>query len=136
LLDYKRDKTNPLTTKHLGQIMAKLAAETKFFEFHQNNSGGSFSIDDERGIGPNVWVEALNEADANSRAEGLGIYFDGVDDGIDCECCGDRWYPAWGEGKAAPELDANYDFGWHDTVYVHLIDGTIERRTNQTPAAA
>jgi hypothetical protein len=22
-----------------------------------------------------------------------GIYFNGVEDGQDCECCGDRWYP-------------------------------------------
>ena len=31
--------------------------------------------------------------DANDIAQGNGIYFNGVADGIDCDCCGDRWYP-------------------------------------------
>lgn len=39
-----------------------------FYTFAQNNSGGSFVI-----------------------AESIGIYFDGVECDLDCECCGDRW---------------------------------------------
>lgn len=119
--------------------MTARTVQTKFFEFHQNNSGGSFDIDDERGIGVNVWIEALNAADANDRAERLGIYFNGCSDGRDCDCCGDRWSAQWSDdrGSDKPDLDEKYDFGWHDTVYVHLLDGTIERRkslTSQQPS--
>jgi hypothetical protein len=62
--------------------------EKKTFTYHQNNSGGYFN-------GPeSVTIEAYNEEDADRKAEESGlVYFDGVEQGIDCECCGDRWYP-------------------------------------------
>lgn len=41
-----------------------------------------------------VWIEAESAAEANRLAQYNGLYFDGVDDGIDCDCCGDRWYSA------------------------------------------
>ena len=59
-----------------------------FFEFNQNNSGGSFDYDERGGITHIVVVEADSAADALSRASDIGLYFDG--DG-DCPCCGDRW---------------------------------------------
>ena len=103
--------------------------QTKFFEYHQNNSGGMFDINDKAGIGPRVWVEATNAADANDRAERIGIYFNGCASGLDCSCCGDRWSSAWGGDKGEDEVKPNseYDFTWHGTVYVHRLDGTIER---------
>lgn len=103
--------------------------KTKYFRFHQNNSGGSFVIDDARGLGVNVWVEAQSAADANARAESIGIYFNGCDSGADCECCGDRWSSQWRDESGAdePEINQEWDFRWHDKVYVHHIDGTIDR---------
>ena len=62
----------------------------KFFEYYQNNTGGSFLEDDK--VCQRVVVEAKNSAIANTIAENLGIYFDGCADGTDCSCCGDRWY--------------------------------------------
>jgi hypothetical protein len=61
-----------------------------FYTFFQNNSGGHF-------IGPHtVIVEANDAAEANEIAEEKGgVYFDGVIRGMDCECCGDRWYRVW-----------------------------------------
>lgn len=103
--------------------------EPKFYEFHQNNSGGSFDIDDNRGIGPYVWIEAVDLDHAVSRASNIGIYFDGVANGQDCPCCGDRWHEPYGEPKTIVALDEEYDFIWHDVVYVHRIDGTIDRLT-------
>lgn len=100
---------------------------TSFFHFNQNNSGGHFTIDDERGLGPSVWVEAVDAAHANSRAESIGIYFNGCEGGSDCECCGDRWSPAWREEGSKEVEKHDYSFSWHDTIYVHLIDGTIQR---------
>lgn len=102
--------------------------KTKFYRFRQNNSGGSFDVDDERGIGVYVWVEACDIVHARSRAEGIGIYFDGVADGVDCECCGDRWSAPWDdEGMPSCKINEEYDFDWCDTVYLHRLDGSIER---------
>lgn len=62
-----------------------------FYEFSQNNSGGSFVVNDS--VCHRLIIEADNEEDAISKAEDLGCYWDGVSKGIDCPCCGDRWYP-------------------------------------------
>ena len=59
-----------------------------FYTYSQNNSGGSFVF--RRGISVFVIVEADSAAEANVRAEQIGLYFGGEGD---CECCGDRWYP-------------------------------------------
>lgn len=100
----------------------------KFFSFEQNNSGGSFDINDAKGIGPNVWIEAPDANEATERAKDIGIYFSGVEDGWDCECCGDRWSAPWSEDKGDDKpYVSDYSFSWHDTVYVHRMDGTIER---------
>jgi hypothetical protein len=61
----------------------------KWFEFSQNNSGGSFDVDDN--VCHRLFIEAEDEKSAFDIAESKGIYFDGVEKGIDCECCGDRW---------------------------------------------
>ncbi len=62
----------------------------KFYTFHQNNSGGSFT---EPAI--KLIVEASNADEAANIAIDNGVYFNGVDFGSDCPCCGDRWtdYP-------------------------------------------
>lgn len=61
-----------------------------FYQFRQNNSGGSYDIDDD--ISSNVVVEGVDSDDCYQRAQKIGIYFDGVLKGQDCDCCGDRWY--------------------------------------------
>ena len=68
-----------------------------FYTFDQNNSGGQF-------IGPNyIIIEADSAEEANTIAqESAGVYFNGCEDNIDCECCGDRWYPVSGKGKKKP----------------------------------
>jgi hypothetical protein len=100
----------------------------KLFEYRQNNSGGSFDIEPSSGIATRVWIEALDADDADRRAERVGIYFDGCNDGRDCSCCGDRWDRSYGEGVSSIEIDG-YTFDWHDTIYVHRFDGTIEAFT-------
>ena len=62
-----------------------------WYQFSQNNSGGSFVVDDK--LCCELYIEAQNTDEANTIAERLGVYFDGVEQGLDCECCGDRWYP-------------------------------------------
>lgn len=60
-----------------------------FYEFDQNNSGGKFIVNDE--VCHRLFIEADSEEEALSKAEDLGCYWNGVADGIDCPCCGDRW---------------------------------------------
>jgi len=73
--------------------------QTHTFRFWQNNSGGGY-VDIEPVtsnvsiVDHNVYVEANTADEANEIAQANGIYFGGVSEGIDCDCCGDRWYPA------------------------------------------
>lgn len=78
--------------------------KSKFFTFNQNNSGGSFSFDANRGISHYVIIEAESAEDANVRAESAGLYFNGCDEGMDCKCCGDRWYPTYDKGDKVPSI--------------------------------
>lgn len=60
-----------------------------FYRYAQNNSGGVL-------VGAQyVIVEAESLEEAEARAASAGVYFDGVEKALDCECCGDRWsrYP-------------------------------------------
>ncbi|MGA0164712.1 MAG: DUF7296 family protein [Bdellovibrionota bacterium] len=70
----------------------EIAKNYKWFLFDQNNSGGKLVVNDK--VCHRLFIEAKNESEAISIAEGLGVYFNGVDDGRDCPCCGDRWYRA------------------------------------------
>jgi hypothetical protein len=105
-----------------------------FYCFRQNNSGGSFVVDEDSGLTHFVIIEAGSADEANSKAEDIGIYFDGE---YDCPCCGDRWYPASDyEGEALPSV---YDtpiaeyvkdgYQWMDSgknAVVHYADGRKE----------
>ena len=104
---------------------------TKFYEFHQNNSGGSFVFNED--LSYKVIIEARSADEANRKAEEIGIYFNGCDDGTDCSCCGDRWYPADGYG-ASDTADTFIDPKWtwwtdKDGTYmvIHYLDGRKER---------
>ena len=63
-----------------------------FYHFCQNNSGGTFKRDHKSGISHHVIVEGTDADNIVSRAEAIGLYWDGVEDALDCPCCGDRWY--------------------------------------------
>ena len=59
----------------------------KWYLFNQNNSGGYFTPPAQY-----LWIEAENENEAERIAEEVfGVYYFGVDAGLDCPCCGDRW---------------------------------------------
>jgi hypothetical protein len=74
-----------------------------FYCYNQNNSGGSFVINDS--VAHYVFIEADSANEANDRAEDVGIYFNSVNDDRDCECCGDRWSAAWcDDGKVEPMI--------------------------------
>ena len=114
-----------------------------FFHFSQNNSGGSFDINDR--VTVSVYIEALNADDANDRAERIGIYFNGCSTGQDCSCCGDRWYSAYGSPAFTnlQEIINQYDemengkdswrkrSQWADDnepfVIIYSLDGTVTK---------
>lgn len=60
-----------------------------WYLFDQNNSGGSFVVNDK--VCHRLFIEANTPEEAISKAEDLGCYWDGVAHGMDCPCCGDRW---------------------------------------------
>jgi hypothetical protein len=70
---------------------------TKFYRFSQNNSGGSFVTNDK--LCHRLFIEAESYQQAKEKAEGFGVYYNGVADGHDCDCCGDRWYDSEEEIK-------------------------------------
>jgi hypothetical protein len=76
---------------------------TRFYNYRQNNSGGSFELNDS--VSYNVIIEANSGAEADERAEEIGMYFNGCEKDMDCPCCGDRWYSAQDEeGDTTPLL--------------------------------
>lgn len=93
---------------------------SKYFTFTQNNTGGSFEEDDN--VDLYVIIEADNADEANYFAEEIGIYFDGVYDGYDCSCCGDRWYTvSESDGTPSPLVYGEYPDG---ATIIHYKDGT------------
>ena len=70
-------------------------AELRWYEFDQNNSGGSFRLPAQR-----VLIQAVSHEEAIRLAESEGLYWNGCEQGLDCSCCGDRWYPGWNEEGA------------------------------------
>ena len=90
-----------------------------FYVFQQNNSGGSWDIDELNGIGKIVIVEADNVDLAVEEALKIGLYFDGVKKGIDCECCGDRWYGSPDEYDTLYDVSECVAIAKSSPVYVH-----------------
>ena len=112
-----------------------------FFTFGQNNSGGSFVTNDS--VAEYVIVEADNADAANSIANDIGIYFNGVKDGIDCDCCGDRWYPAWDDGDAEPTLwgkhpseETRHCFVYYKTGFVDEFNGPTAKHVRAAEQTA
>lgn len=108
-----------------------------YFFFDQNNPNGVTLQDAERGIGHFVIIEADSANAANAKADSIGLYFDGVSEGMDCECCGDRWnrvvdYDArevltvYGQELDPEErvLEAVW-FGGRATGYLHRANGSV-----------
>jgi hypothetical protein len=98
-----------------------------YFEFSQNNSGGGWQIDHDAGIGVKVFVQASSPAEANDKAEAIGIYFNGVSSGRDCECCGSRWSECWESDTGVEEAPKASKVSKGDVAFVHHDDGTIEK---------
>jgi len=107
-----------------------------FYTFTQNNSGGHFIRN--ANVDHYVIIEADNRLTAMERALNIGIYFNGVDEGIDCECCGDRWY----ESNNGTDVPSSYGSPFtlanasdkknprEHTVVIHYLDGRVVYTTS------
>lgn len=63
-----------------------------WWHFRQSNPGGVFHLDNN--LCENLFIEASTEEEAIAKAQAMGVYFNGVSEGLDCPCCNDRWdYP-------------------------------------------
>jgi hypothetical protein len=108
-----------------------------FYTYRQNNSGGSFNQNER--VGQYVIIEAENANKANDYAvDKVGIYFDGCDGGLDCSCCGDRWYPCYEDdgdqepkiyGKTIEEFKKDPGFALEKEISIHIyyINGDHEK---------
>ncbi|ALS22116.1 DUF7296 family protein [Paenibacillus naphthalenovorans] len=104
----------------------------KFYTYIQNNSGGSFIVNDD--VCEYVIIEADNYEHANWLAEKkYGIYFDECNQGLDCSYCGDRWNKQWNNnyatdvpmiyGKPLSEVEKSY---YRKNCIVYYLDGRKE----------
>lgn len=98
-----------------------------FYEYSQNNSGGGFDVDDR--VCHRIVIEAHSGDEADSIAESLGVYFDGCEKGIDCDCCGDRWSRSWG----VIDMEKLSKEGYEVSAYVRNAGETeAEKRWNES----
>lgn len=107
---------------------------TVFVNFTQNNSGGYFIIDEEKGIGHYIVVEGINLENIKRRFEEITEDFSEY-----CSCCGERWCSYIVDedltpnptiyGKDAKRYVEEYGDGFLKEcfVFVHYIDGSIEK---------
>lgn len=102
-----------------------------FYEYRQNNSGGHWSFDFDKGISVLVIIEAPDAEYADFLAKRIGLYFDGCYTGSDCGCCGDRWHTTYGDGDETPTyygspLGAEVERQDKPAVFVHYRDRTVQ----------
>ena len=112
-----------------------------FYEFSQNNTGGSFTVNDK--LCHRLFIEAPSLNIACSIAEELGCYWEGVQGGIDCGCCGDRWSKPWSdEPIKIPQKDKGFgelnsieeyaqklanEYGWTEPdARIFYMDGKVK----------
>ena len=108
-----------------------------FYTYSQNSSGGRFVFNED--VNYYVVIEADSSNEADTRAEEVGVYFDGCDSGRDCDCCGDRWSRSWSQdGTETPMIydepvqtywkNAEFKMKWADNqaIIVYFKDGRKE----------
>lgn len=102
-----------------------------FYTFVQNNSGGAYHRD--ATVDEYVIIEGISIEQVTDRAQDIGVYFDGCDRGLDCECCGDRWHVPFDDSELNPvpstygtpveEIATKRTRGMN--VIIHFANGTV-----------
>lgn len=98
----------------------------KLFIFDQNYSQGDCKTIPERGINKFVIIQAYNANDANLKAEEIGLYFDGVYNGIDKPTDGDRWFEVEDDNWLDIFGHNNNTWVTNDN-YFHFMDNTFKQ---------
>ena len=106
--------------------MTMVSVDMKWFYYSQNNSGGSFVVNDS--VSVCVFIQAPNARMATSRAEEI------LDNSDSCECCGDRWsiyYMDDSDGYDEPtiynELMVDlFKDAYRRSARLHYFDGKVE----------
>jgi len=109
---------------------------TKYYIFHQNNSGGFFDYNEQNGISSVLAVEATSEKKAQAIFNAI-IEKNGQSDS--CDCCGERWSDWVGdsffliEGVVQHANEQLFDCLGNDRngnarfrYFIHHLDGRIE----------
>lgn len=98
----------------------------KWYPYRQNNSGGSFTEDQNQG--PQVFIQAESAAGAWSMAQEMFDF-------EYCECCGERWYEAEeDDGQDEPTVygvpvnEVTQSF-FVDYAILHHFNGVVEKVT-------
>jgi hypothetical protein len=126
------------SSSNLGYRTLLRKKQMKFYEYTQNNSGGSF-IENEK-LTHRLMIEAETCTEADEIAEDMGVYFNGCEDGDDCPCCGDRWYSGdlvevdrdWIKEKGINDIEGYCqwmadNYSWCDPdVRLFYKDGTVK----------
>jgi hypothetical protein len=80
------------------------------YSFDQNNSGGYYAKPAQHII----VKDARDSEHATEIALAAGMYFNGVADGSDCSCCGDRWNGITEEYDTLDKAVADAVLSFHD----------------------
>lgn len=108
-----------------------------FYTFRQNNSRGVFDRDAH--VDEFVIVEGDTIEQVTDRAQDIGVYFNGCDRGLDCDCCGDRWYAPYEGDDELDEVPSTYGQPLKKikskrtkgcNVIIHYADGKVMYGTN------
>ena len=100
-----------------------------FYVFDQNNSGGFFDVNDK--VCHRLFIEADNVYEAIAKAEELGCYWNGVDAGVDCPCCGDRWSCSYMEPIPLDKYKTEGYKAWRKTYYFEGIEEYAQYLANE-----
>lgn len=105
-----------------------------FYSIDQNNSGGYFDVDEN--LCHRLIIEADSEDEVLDKAEELGCYWDGVTKGMDCPCCGDRWYPSADKIDIEKYSTEGWRVGIYDGIYHNTVDEWNKKYGNYEVAKA
>lgn len=104
---------------------AGFARPLLWFHFDQNNSGGSFVVDEN--VCEDVFIQAHTAAEAIAKGEEF------MDNSDSCPCCGNRWsfYVDDRDGQPVPmrydvPAEAEEPMYFHKNYKLHFYDGHVE----------
>lgn len=106
--------------------------EAKYYTFSQNNSGGYFVKDEEKGVCEYLIIQATSVKNAIEKMESIGDSVSGFWNY--CDCCGERW-STWideSDGYEEPMIygeivyDEMHKEMFRSMAPVHYLDGTFK----------